>query len=53
MLDERYHDTIAAEYDTVVNDPRRYANDLLFAPVLDGIDSAVSGLLTWAAAQGR
>ncbi|QKK02620.1 MAG: class I SAM-dependent methyltransferase [Pseudomonadota bacterium] len=53
MLDERYHDTIAAEYDTVVNDPRRYANDLLFAPVLDGIDSAVSGLLDLGCGTGQ
>lgn len=52
-LDERYHDTIAAEYDAVVNEPRRYANELLFAPVLKAVDSPVRSVLDLGCGTGQ
>lgn len=52
-LDEQYHDTIAAEYDVVVNEPRRYANDLLFTPVLTDIDSAIDSVLDLGCGTGQ
>ena len=35
QIDIEYHETIAAEYDAIVVEPRAYANDLLFAPFND------------------
>ncbi len=32
--DRDYHDIIADEYEGVVNEPRSYANNLLFEPLL-------------------
>lgn len=52
-LDERYHNAIAAEYDTVVNDPRRYANDLLFGPIMAGIDSTAQSILDLGCGTGQ
>ncbi len=39
-LDREFHQKTARDYDRVVHDPRRYPNDLLFAPLVEGIPRA-------------
>jgi|SRR6056297_424751 len=36
-VDREFHERTAIDYDRVVHDPRRYPNDLLFAPLIDRI----------------
>lgn len=36
QLDIDYHDTIANEYEAVVNEPRKLSNNILFKPYLTG-----------------
>lgn len=36
-IDREFHQKTARDYDRVVHDPRRYPNDLLFAPLVERI----------------
>lgn len=52
-IDADYHDATASQYEDIVNEPRRFANDLLFNPLLKSIDSPIKSVLDLGCGTGQ
>ena len=52
-IDAEYHNATAPQYEAVVNEPRRIANDLLFRPLLKEINSPIESILDLGCGTGQ